>query len=279
MTRRADIMRRELRRTVLEAAPGLTNCVWEPFRGPRPARPYASWRPITQPSIGQRLMDDAETLCLPRGAIVQILSAVVGQTYRVRWNYTKAEYVAQAGDTVSEIRNALMASIEADRDPVTATQVDADKILMSGNGPGDLWRVLVTPDFMSATPDPAASVDVVQLTRAPLKMTVSLNIWSDGVGTAGSGEDEESSSFLHKIDVALRKRRVVEDLNGWDLSVTRINDPVNLDGLPASQTEFESRTATDYLIELPYWDSELIEEIDTVEATIETDKGTTTFTV
>jgi hypothetical protein len=173
----------------------------------------------------------------------------------------------------------LLAKVNADRDPVSATALDGDKLVLEGDGPGDLWRALVSPGIMEAEPAVGSPIDVVQLTRAPLKFTASLNIWSGGVGTAGGSELEESSSFLHKIDVAFRKSRVVQSLHDFNLTVTRINEPVNLDGLPVSQTEYESRTAADYLIELPYWESDFIEHIDNVEAAISTDKGSTTFTV
>jgi len=89
MTMRTDILRRELRSIVLEAAPGLTDCVWEPYHGPRPARPYASWRPITQPSSGDRLLDDTETAEITRQAHVQVLSAVSGQLNRGRGHTTR----------------------------------------------------------------------------------------------------------------------------------------------------------------------------------------------
>jgi hypothetical protein len=111
MTRRTDIMRREIRRVVLEAAPGLTDCVWEPYQGPRPARPYASWRPITRPSSGSRVLDDTETLCLTRQAHIQVLGITAGQPYRLDYNYTSVTSTPTGVSTVTTVRDDLIAQM------------------------------------------------------------------------------------------------------------------------------------------------------------------------
>lgn len=279
MTRRTDIMRRELRSIVLAAAPGLTDCIWEPYNAPRPARPYASWRPIMQPSSGARLLDDTKTLCLTRQAHVKVLNVTVGQPYRLDFNYTSVSSTPTGVSTLASIRDDIIAKIIADRDPVTASIVDADTLLVEGIAPSDMWRVIASGQFLSATEAPGSPIDVVELMRAPLVMTASLNVFSKGVAAAGGDELPDSSTFAHRIDVAFRKPRIVEQMNRDELSVTRIAEPVNLDGITPSQDAFESRTAVDYRIGLPYWQAELIEEISSVEVTISTDKGDTTFTV
>lgn len=279
MTRRADIMRRELKRHVLEAAPGLTDCIWEPYQGPRPARPYASWRPIVQPSSGARLLDDTKTLCLTRQAHVKVLNVTVGQPYRLEFNYASVTSTPTGASTVTMIRDDLIAKIIADRDPVTASIVDADTLLVEGLAPSDMWRVQASGQFLEATEAPGSPIDVVELMRAPLTMTASLNVFSKGVAAAGGTELPDSSTFAHRIDVAFRKSRIVAQMSRDHLAVTRIAEPVALDGITPSQDAFESRTAVDYRIGLPYWEAELTEEIDSVEVTIQTDKGTQVLTV
>ena len=279
MTRRIDIMRRELRSVILAAAPDLTDCVWEPYQGPRPARPYASWRAITQPSSGDRLLDDAETLCITRQAHVQVKSVTAGQPYRLEFNYAGVTSTPTGASTLSSIRDDLIAKIVADREPVTASIVNADTLLVEGLAPSDMWRVFSSGQFLEATEAPGSPVDVVGLMRAPLTMTASLNVFSKGVDSAGGADLPQSSSFSHDIDVAFRKPRIVEQINRDHLAVTRIAEAVNLDGITPSQDAFESRTMVDYRISLPYWSAELIEEIGAVEITVSTDKGSSAFTV
>jgi hypothetical protein len=279
MTRRADIMRRELRSIVLEAAPGLTDCIWEPYNAPRPARPYASWRPITQPSSGARLLDDTQTLEITRQAHVQVLNVTVGQPYRLEFNNASVTSTPTGVSTLASIRDDLIAKIIADRDPVTASIFDADTLLVEGTTGADMWRVFATGEFLEATEAPGSPIDIIDLMRAPLVMTASLNVFSKGVAAEGGTELPDSSSFAHDIDVAFRKTRIVERMNRDHLAVTRIAEPVNLDGITPSQDAFESRTMVDYSIGLPYWEADFIEEIGSVEVTISTDKGTQVFTV
>jgi hypothetical protein len=279
MTRRVDIMRRRLREVVLEAAPGLTDCVWEPYQGPRPARPYASFRPLTQPSSGDRLLDDTQTMCITRQAHVQVKQVVVGQPYRLDYNYTSVTSTPTGVSTLASIRDDVIAKINADRDPVTASIVDGDTLLIGGDTAGDMWRVIATGEFLEATEAPGSPIDIVDLMRAPLTMTASMMFFSKGVAAAGGTELPDSSTFAHRVDVAFRKTRIVEQMNRDELSITRIAEPVNLDNITPSQDAFESRTAVDYRISMPYWEADFVEEIGTVDVTISTDKGIQTFTV
>ena len=279
MTRRVDIMRRELRRVILAAAPGLTDCVWEPYNGPRPARPYASWKAITQPSSGGRLLDDTKTLCITRQAHVRVKSVTIGQPYRLDFNYAAVTSTPASGATLSSIRDDLIAKIIADREPVTASVVDGDTLLVEGTTGADMWRVISSGQFLEVVEAPGSPVDVVELMRADLTMTASLNVFSKGVDSAGGADLPQSSSFSHDIDVAFRKPRIVEQVNREHLSVTRIAEAVNLDGITPSQDAFESRTMVDYRIGLPYWSADFIEEIEAVEVTVSTDKGSSTFAV
>jgi hypothetical protein len=279
MTQRTDIMRQELRSVVLAAAPGLTDCIWEPYQGPRPERPYASWRHITRPSSGARLLDDTETLSLTRQAHIKVLGITIGQPYRLDYNYTSVTSTPTGASTVTTVRDDIIAKITADRDPVTATIVSSDTLMIEGIAVGEMWRAYSPGEFLQVTEAPGSPIDIVNLMRAPLDFTASLNVYSKGVASPGGTDLPDSSSFVHSIDTAFRKSRVVQEMNRGEISVTRIAEPVNLDGITPSQDAFESRTAVDYRITLPYWDAEFVEEIGTVDVTVSTDKGSTTFTV
>lgn len=279
MTRRADIMRREVRRQTLAAAPELKDCIWSPYLGPRPERPYAEWRPITQPSGGGRLTDDTTTIELPRQVDVQVLNVTLGQPYRIDYNFTAVTSTPQAGASLTSIRDDLITKINADRDPVTAALVSSDTLRMTADTGGDLWRVIANGFHLQATATIGASLDIVKLTTGSLSMTASLNIYSAGVSAEGGTELPSSSSFSHDIDVEFRDDQISAEFGQVHLALTRIADPVNLDNVPPSQAAFESRTATDFMISMPYWKAKFIEEIGAVELTISTDKGQTTFTV
>lgn len=274
MTRRTDIMREAIVAQTLAAAPGLNDCIWSPYLGPRPERPYAEWRPIVQPSATGSIRDSEETLCLPRQVDVQILSATVGQPYRLEWNYTSASNTPVGGDTVTTVRDALLASVNLDKDPVTASAISTDTVRLEGVGAGDLWRVDSNPVRMVSTAAVGSPIDVVELSRASLSMTASLNIYSKGVSS-----NDESSFYAHEVDSAFRSRRVTGLFAREHLAVDRIADPVNLDNVPPSQASFESRTAVDFMISLPYWRSEFIEEIQTTVVTVNTDRGSIQVTV
>lgn len=279
MTRRMDILRRELRSTVLQAAPGLRECVWEPFQGPRREKPYASWRPITQPSGGPRITDDTGAFEIPTTINVRVLNVTPGEGYKLYWNYTQATSPVDGASTLTSIRDDLIAKINSDRDPVTATAIAADTLQMVGNTTADLWQVLSSGEFLECEPAPGSPTEVIYLQRAPLKMTASLNVFSSGTSAEGGSLPPDSSSYAHEIDVAFKDPMIVERLNDFNISITRMADPVNLDGTNPAQDQYESRTATDYMIELMYWRSRPADYIERVEATISTDKGTSTFTV
>lgn len=265
---RTDIMRQELIRVVQEAATDLTACVWSPFRGPRPERPYAEWRPITQPSAQGSIHGTTQTLKITRQADVVVLSAVDGQPYRVSFNYSSASTTATGVSTVTTVRDALVSAINSDREPVTAAAVSTDTIRLTGDVDGALWRVDAPIGLFTVDPTVGSAVDVVELQRSTLRMTASLNIYSADVDTLG-----ESALFAHQVDTAFRSRRVTEELGQNFLAVTKIAEPVNLDGIPPSGTSFESRTTVDFSIGLPFWVGQSIEPIESVVGVVNTDAG------
>lgn len=272
-SRRDDIMRKELRRQTLAAAPGLQECIWSPFQGQRPARPFAEWRPIVQPTSPMSTSDDVETLELPRQVDVQVLSALDGQPYRLEFNYASVTSTAGPASTVTTVRDDLVTKVNADSELVTAAAVSTDILRLTAGSAGSLWRVDSVASLMALSATVGSPVDIVNLQRAALQMTASLNIYSADVNSGG-----DASSYGHMVDSAFRKPRVAAELSQMHMAVTRIADPVNLDNLPPSGTAFESRVATDYSIYFPYWDAEVIGEIETCEVTVNTDRGSIQFT-
>ena len=271
---RTDIMRRELIRATLEAAPALTACVWSPYNGARPTRPYAEWRPIAQPATMGTLADDVTTMTIVRQADVQILNAVDGQRYRIGYNYSAASALAGPTSTPTTLQAALVLAINADREPVTAAAVGADVVRLTGDADGGLWRCEAVGELFDVTPTAGAAEDVVELQRGTLRMTASLNIYSCGVGTL-----DESSLFAHRVMSALRSRREIELFGQNYLSTVRLSAPVSLNAVPASGTAYESRTTVDYAIRLPYWAGTNIESIDSVVGSVSIGASTAAFTV
>lgn len=261
---RTDIMRREIRTITMAAAPGLAQCVWSPFRAPRPARPYAEWRPITQPGGAGHIRDEEESLTLTRQADIQVLNAVDGEQYRISYNYSSATVTAGPASTVTTIRDALVTLVNADREPLTASAVSTDVIRLTGDADGAMWRCSGRPGFFDVTETVGSATDYVELQRSMLRMTATLNVYSDSTATA-----DESALFAHQIDSAFRSREVNESLEQSHLSVMRIAEPVNLDGITPSGTDFESRTAIDFAIYLPFWVGQSIAPIESVEGLVQ----------
>ncbi len=274
MTLRTDIMRQKIISITLAAAPSLTACVWSPFRAAIPQLPYAEWRPITQPGAIGSIIDTERTTELPTQVDVVVASVVLAQPYRIDLNFASVSTTPAAGATVTTIRDALIAAVNADREDVTATSTASDTLRIQANSPGALWRVLVTPTIMSAAAAVGSPIEIVTIQQSPLKMTASLNIYSSSVAT-----DSESALFANDVDRAIRSVRVSEELAIQNLSATRIANPVNLDGVPFSDDEFESRTAIDFEIGLPSWGAELVSNVDTCQITLRTEKGDTVIPV
>lgn len=275
MTLRTDIMRKKLISITLAAAPGLTACVWSPFRAAIPELPYAEWRPIAQPGAIGSIIDTETTTELSTQVDVVVAAVVVlNQPYRIDLNFSSVETTPLTGATPETIRNALVAAVNDDREDVTATPTASDTFRIEANSPGALWRVLVTPTVMSAAAAVGSPTEIVTIQQSPLKMTASLNIYSSDVAT-----DSESALFANQIDLAIRSQRVSAELALQNLSATRIAAPVNLDGVPFSDDEFESRTAIDFEIGLPSWGAALVSNVDTCAITLRTEKGDTVIPV
>ena len=268
MTRRMDLVRRSICSRTLEADAGIRDCVWSPYAGGRPQRTYVEWRPITQPSLPATILDDVNVIEMPREVDLQILSAVDGQPYRFSYNYTWAEYVAGAADTTTTVRDALLASVNADLDPVSATVVGADTMRLTASTPGGLWRTRAPDEFFDVIAGGAAPLDIFELQRSMLRFTASMNVYA-----SETSSNADSSHYAHEVESSFRSRRVTALFNREHMALTKVAEPVNLDEAEVGGSKIESRTAVDFEISFPYWRSEVIDTIESTEITITTDRG------
>lgn len=163
---------RQLRRTVAawvaqasglsaDASAGVPRIVWADQNLPRPALPYISLRPVSSVSESEQthtLADIAVT------SLVEITASAVGEAARITLGFGAPGYAVQVGDAVDDIRDGLIAAIEARPDAVTCTVVAADAFTIAGEGYGLAWPCDAV-EGVTVTPTTTADVEVTETTR------------------------------------------------------------------------------------------------------------------
>ena len=172
---RASYASRQLRRTVsvwaaaaaglsAAASAGVPRVIWADQNLPRPALPYISLRRVSAETIGHQARAEAD---VPTTTRVVVTTTTAGAAARVILGFGSAYYIVQAGDTLTSVRDGLIAAILARPDAVTCTTVAADSFDIAGLGIGLAWPIEAI-EGVTTTPTASADIEIVDTTFTTL---------------------------------------------------------------------------------------------------------------
>lgn len=136
---------------------------------------------IAGPSIhNQGIVQGSTPILLPTSVSVKIDSAVTDYLYFTYLNGYQYSYEAGALDTVTTIRNGLVAAINDDATGslLTASPSGADTLIITPTNAGGLWKMSICPDNVTATPTLGAIA--YQISQDTRRMTVNIQCFSKG---------------------------------------------------------------------------------------------------
>lgn len=253
--------------------------IWIAKRGtPRPPRPYVSLQFLTGPFSDvtkeeRRFREVIDT------AMVTVDTATVGARYRFRANGFPVDYTAVGGDTVTDIRDGLLANAALATNLVVGEDISfaasgADAIDITPDSPGELVSV--------TTPSAELSLGFVQ-SDAWVTYTVARDIMTIQVTSFDSPEalDEDATSakmLCRRFQKTLDAPDTQETLDGARMGMRRISNIVDLSGLETGGAMIEGQSQFDIEVTASSLHITEVVPIDSVETTLDISGDQTTFT-
>lgn len=115
---------------------------------------------------------------VPTSILFTVDTSAPGFRYIITINDFAYDYDASGGDTVTDIRDALLAIIQADTEsPYAAVSTGADGITVTPTVVGDIWQAAVSQRI---TGTPTISPNYYLLTRGTRVFTVAVGLFSRG---------------------------------------------------------------------------------------------------
>ncbi len=128
------------------------------------------------PSYHNRSAVSGTPLIPPVSVLVTVDTAVSGALYIITVNNFPYDYDASGGDTVTDIRDALLSIVQSDTEsPYSAASSGADGIVFTPDTVGDIWQMAATA-LMTGLP--TLSTNAVLVTRGTRTVTVSFGCFS-----------------------------------------------------------------------------------------------------
>ena len=196
----------------------------------------------------------------PDSITFTIDTATTGETYSIYLNEFAYRYDAVGGDTVDDIRAALLALIANDeRSPYAAAAgVPAGEFTVTGDFTGSLWQAEVLPVVLWTVVQGATAPTVIQKRQSVQTLTV---------GCFSKGVDLFDGAHLlaGKVNAAFRLQTYQTTFQNFQVSPQTRGPIVDLSAIAGST--WETRTSQDIGFGLPEVTTEPTETIDTLAMT------------
>lgn len=215
--------------------------------------------PIAGPSLDKRTGAGANTTLLPADSVVvRVTAATVGTRYVVKLNHFRYYTDGIGGDTVSTIRDRLLAALAAGEAGTHTIGADgADGISIVADAFGNLRRLSLLGDLAA---DPAVySGNAVLEKDVTVRVMVSVQCYSKA-RPFRSGAASLADAALD----ALQAVELVEELSRYGVGIWDKGDVVNLDAIAGGH--WESRRNFDLLLAARTVDVRAVDTIETVQA-------------
>jgi len=244
---------------------------------PRVDRPFVFVRPITLPHMIGAFTDDSDNAIAIEGATITILTAVTSRGYKLRLNGFPANYTAEAGDSITVIRDALLIVLNDLEERATFAAVSTDAISATPDNVGEIYT-LTTPtptDAMSLVITPPVSDIPVEYKLGRRRFTARVTFYSEPERTASQGAHAMCTLCYDALDIP-RNQLILRDFRTF---IRPISDPVNLTGLSVDGASNEQRASFDISLDLTAMSVHTRYPIETATVSLETDSQTTLITL
>ena len=196
---------------------------------------HVSLEPFGGPTARERRNARGRVIIPVESVQVTVTSAALGLRPILRVNGFDIRTDTEAGDTLSDVRDRLIAAVEEDElEPVSASIVDADTLLLEADSFGAIRSLeLVGPLAWSNVVDqaPATLIEGSALllvrVRAYSKKT---ELWRGATAT------------MSRLEAALQTPDVIEKLQRFGVSIVDIGTPVDISAIAGARWSSRSET-------------------------------------
>jgi len=195
----------------------------------------------------------------PTSVTVKVNTATAGVRYIITVNHFPYSYDASGGDTVTNIRDALLTIVQADTEsPYSAATSGADSIIFTPDAVGNIWHMSVT-SLMTGTP--TLSSNAVRIVKGKRLFTISFGCFSKGRFPRSGAWD-----LAAKIEAALTAQDLVDLLSEYGVAVWGKSPAVDLSDLAGGH--WESRVSFDATFTMESVFTRPVDQIEHVNATV-----------
>lgn len=246
-----------LQRGLYEALSGVTDVVaWGYGQQPREAGGLLSLRVLSGPALDQR--HARGTLLLPGvSLIVRVDEATEDRKLIIRLNGFDYGHEVEAGETVTDIRDDLLAQIQAgEAGHVTATGDGADGIALSADYLGAIRSLAFVGGDLSAE-SVVISEDAVLVTEGHATFSIEMQAFARG--------REPRNGAINIITAALDRLQspaVSATLDLWGFGLQDKGVPIDISAIAG--TDWESRASCDFTVSAVSVGVEPVDQIETV---------------
>lgn len=242
---------------------------------PRRQRPYVHIAALTLPAMIGAFTDEKETRYEVTSKTIQIVSAVAGRDYKARLNGLPASHTESGGQTVTQIRDALLLKLDALGEPVTVAASGADSIDVTPDIAGAIYSLTSPSETSRLAITEVVGTNCVTYSSGRRRFTVRVQCFSK-TGRVGSGGAHE---IINAAYAALDTPDAKLFLKDFRLAVRPLTpEPINATGLVAGEARLEQRALFDVALFLASQTVRPANAIETVEFELTLGSQTITFT-
>lgn len=244
---------------------------------PRPARPYCSLGFSSAPSADLTSHDEQRQALALDSASLTIDTATAGNIYRARLNGIPMDYTALGGDSVTDVRDGLLAAILAEKlsEFFAAVASGSDTIDVTPAAPGLLFSAAITP--FSET---SVVIDVSSDTQITLTVGRRLALVRCDFFTDGERKIEDGAMDIASIARAALGQSFSRELQArYRVPIRALGATLNLSDLEPGGAEVESRAMFEVEMAMSSCAIEVVTPIESTEITTVVSGESNTFTV
>lgn len=251
--------------------------VWVRQGIPRPPRPYMGLQIISGP-FSDMTKEERRFVEVIDVSTVTIDTAAAGERYRIRVNGFPVDYTASGGDSVTDIRDGLLANAALASNYVTGESVSfsasgAASIDVTPDSPGELIGVTTPNQSISIVDTKSDSWASYQVARD--LMTIQVTAYDSDT----LDEDALSAKMMvRRVQKKLDSVDTEELTLGARVGIRQISNITDLSGLEPGGAKLQGQSQFDIEVTASSLSITDVEPIDSVETTLDISDDVRTFT-
>ncbi len=268
--------KRALRNILVEELGSGVPVVWGPHPSiPRPPRPYCRLGILAGPMHDGAEFDEKRVVEAIDDATATIDAVTVGNKYILRANGVPISYTAVGGDTVTDVRDGLLAAINAESlDFLTAVSSGIDSIDLTPSSTGSIIGLRLSPTSETTLVENTSGVDVQQVLGRRV-MTVTCDFFADNETKLETGALDLASRAMAKLSTSAACLTMA-DLR----TAIKVSSPLrHLSDIEPGGAVMESRALFEVQLALASCAVEPVTPVESVEVTTDIEGVQNTFTI